>query len=268
MQLNRTQIAIRERTYWEILDLALRVIRVQALPLAVAFLAGAVPAIALNHWLLGVVDPEVGYQGYWFRALALAAWEMPLATAAMTLYLGHSVFSQRPSARQVLADLVGSLGQLLWYEVLLRAVLIVLLPAWLVLFAWQPYLNEVLLLERNPFWRRSGITTGRRSRAMHSGLFGELFLRWVASIAAGLALGASLWLSAWALRGQLFAEWDADAWMFTLGFQAALWLVLGYFTVARFLSYLDLRIRREGWEVELLLRAEAARLERSWKQAA
>jgi hypothetical protein len=42
----------------------------------------------------------------------------------------------------------------------------------------------------------------------------------------------------------------------------AMWIVAGYFCVVRFLSYLDLRIRREGWEVELRMRAEAARLTR------
>jgi hypothetical protein len=40
------------------------------------------------------------------------------------------------------------------------------------------------------------------------------------------------------------------------------WLVAGYLAVVRFLQYLDLRIRREGWEIELQLRAEAARLQR------
>jgi hypothetical protein len=39
-----------------------------------------------------------------------------------------------------------------------------------------------------------------------------------------------------------------------------LWTVVAFMGVARFLSYLDLRIRQEGWEVELLVRAEAARL--------
>ena len=34
----------------------------------------------------------------------------------------------------------------------------------------------------------------------------------------------------------------------------------GFFRVVRFLSYLDLRIRHEGWEVELLMRAESLRL--------
>ena len=40
----------------------------------------------------------------------------------------------------------------------------------------------------------------------------------------------------------------------------ALWIVVMFMTVLRFLCYLDLRIRQEGWEVELLLRAEAAKL--------
>jgi hypothetical protein len=45
-----------------------------------------------------------------------------------------------------------------------------------------------------------------------------------------------------------------------VGLQVVAWLVVGYFTVARFLSYLDQRIRNEGWEVELLLRAQRERL--------
>jgi hypothetical protein len=47
-----------------------------------------------------------------------------------------------------------------------------------------------------------------------------------------------------------------------LSFQCVLWIVAVYFTVARFLSYLDQRIRSEGWEVELCLRAQRDRLTR------
>ncbi|HXT57762.1 MAG TPA: hypothetical protein VN699_03965, partial [Pirellulales bacterium] len=53
-----------------------------------------------------------------------------------------------------------------------------------------------------------------------------------------------------------------DRTMYTVYLQGAIWLVVGYFAVVRFLSYLDLRIRTEGWEVELIMRAEAARLTR------
>ena len=42
-------------------------------------------------------------------------------------------------------------------------------------------------------------------------------------------------------------------------------MVASYLTVVRFFSYLDLRIRREGWEVELVMRAERAQLARHWK---
>ena len=39
-----------------------------------------------------------------------------------------------------------------------------------------------------------------------------------------------------------------------------IWLASMYATVFRFLTYLDSRIRLEGWEVELQLKAERARL--------
>ena len=47
-----------------------------------------------------------------------------------------------------------------------------------------------------------------------------------------------------------------------IGVPAAMWTVAAFFAVVRYLSYLDLRIRREGWEVELQVRAEAERLTR------
>ena len=50
--------------------------------------------------------------------------------------------------------------------------------------------------------------------------------------------------------------------MYSIYLPLATWLVLGYLAVVRFLSYLDLRIRGEGWEVELQMRAEASRLAR------
>jgi hypothetical protein len=39
------------------------------------------------------------------------------------------------------------------------------------------------------------------------------------------------------------------------------WLIATWATVFRFLGYIDSRIRLEGWEIDLRLRAEAERLE-------
>ena len=72
----------------------------------------------------------------------------------------------------------------------------------------------------------------------------------------------SVWCSLILLANLLLDQWEGDPLVYTLYYPLALWTVLGFFAVVRFLGYLDLRIRREGWEVELMMRAEGARLER------
>jgi hypothetical protein len=122
----------------------------------------------------------------------------------------------------------------------------------------------VILLEGNPFFRRRGgaMTTLRRLRTLHQGLSGELVVRWLGNIAVGGMLFAALGLSFWILAAALFNQWEWEGPVYRLFYPAALWLTVGFFTVTRYLGYLDLRIRREGWEVELLMRAEGARLTR------
>ena len=61
-------------------------------------------------------------------------------------------------------------------------------------------------------------------------------------------------------RHLLGLEPSAAGWLVET--QLAFWIVAVYFAVVRFLSYLDGRIRNEGWEVELLLRAQRGRLTR------
>ena len=57
-------------------------------------------------------------------------------------------------------------------------------------------------------------------------------------------------------------ELEIDLSIVALWYPLVLWTVAGYFAVVRFLAYVDLRIRREGWEVELVMRAERDRLMR------
>jgi hypothetical protein len=104
------------------------------------------------------------------------------------------------------------------------------------------------------------LTISKRSHHLHVPSSGDLFGRWLgaASIAmmlTGTAFGAFLFIS-----GDFFNDWRPGPFMLLTAFPLSLWIVAGFMTVARFLSYLDLRIRHEGWEVELLLRAEATRM--------
>jgi len=66
----------------------------------------------------------------------------------------------------------------------------------------------------------------------------------------------------WFVWGTFLNDWAWRGGMVHVCMPLSMWIVAGYFTVVRFLSYLDLRIRREGWEVELRVRAEAARMAR------
>jgi hypothetical protein len=268
VQLDKTRIAIRERSFPDLLDLALRVIREHALPLSVTFALGAVPLALLNHWLLGdIVEDDLSIEStawYLFYNLRLIVWELPLAAAPMTIYLGKALFEEKPSAADVAKGLASSLPQLIMFQVLLRGLLTFLVVTWPVLFVGWPYLNEILLLELNP-WRKRGVhgtSTGSRSSMMHARNHGELFGRWLASIMVGTGLLLSIWGALVYLHSFIAFHTITEQVTFTVHLQVAFWIVIGYFAVVRYLSYLDLRIRTEGWEVELTMRAEAARLAR------
>ena len=131
-----------------------------------------------------------------------------------------------------------------------------------------PYLSELILLERNPLWvsraaRESGtLSTTRRSKNLHRGAGGELFVRWLASLAAGAVLLVAVVGGLHRLVSQVGGYSAGQETLLLWAVPAGAWLVVGFFAVVRFLAYLDLRIRREGWEVELKMRAEAVRLSR------
>lgn len=259
MQLDKTRIAIRERSYLDVLDLALHVIRAYARPLALAFALGVVPMMLLNWWLLrGYADLDFEFGSpaeYVFWLLVLVFFEAPFATAPLTLYLGNAVFTERPGFRRLARAFFGVLPQLFVLQGLLRF--------WY--FRW-PFLSHVILLERNPLAPRDPRqkSTRRRALELHAGLWADLVARALFSAMIGTLLVLSIWLSVYAASTMLLAEYAWDNSMLVFWFPLALWLVVGYFAVARFLAYLDLRIRREGWEVELILRAEGAR----WTRAA
>jgi hypothetical protein len=260
LQLDKTHIAIRERSFIDVLDLALCVLRAYARQLVPILAAGVVPMMLVNHWLLSAsVDAGLAEHvpaTYTTLLLLLVFIEVPFATAPATVYLGQAVFAERPEIRRVFTEAFRSLPQLLLYQGLLR----VLFLRWL-------YLNEVILLDRNPVRRKSGVsnTTFSRGRQLHRGEGVDVFGRWFATASIGAVLFLAIWFSIFLVRAFFLSRWEWDVLMQTFYLQLALWVVIGYFAVVRFLCYLDLRIRREGWEVELAMRAEGDRLTRQWQ---
>ncbi len=283
MQLDRTRITIRERTTFEVFDLSLQVLRTFVWPLLGWLLVGALPWAILNHWVLSEGEffrgpYELNGSHTWWM-LFLVAIEMPLATAPLTLYLGRVLFLESPTRHDILGNWLRSLPQMLllqtWPLVLLLlclssgdldlinfVLILIILPVLFYRCAFRPYLNEIILLERNPLraTKTSPISTRRRSKALHSWSRGELFERFLASLVTGLFLTGQLVCVAWGAKAWLSGTVGLSPLAYMILLQMSLWIVVGLFGVVRFLCYLDLRIRREGWEVDLRMRAEAARL--------
>jgi len=281
---DNNRIVIRERNMLEIMDLALMVLREYGTRLWVALGVGMVPLLVLNTLLIArfAALPYVEMEEVPGRYLALlyllVSLELPLATAGGTLYLKEAMFQERPQWNRIWSDFRESCGQLFYYQILLRGLFI--LPAvwsvWtenygLVFFLWilalvpfvrHPYLNEIILLERNP--RRAGnskrLTTSQRATRVHERSASELIGRWLGALFVGGLLLLAVWLALWVVASQLAGQWQSQYVAVVYFLPFSLWLVVGFFTVVRFLCYLDSRIRREGWEVELALRAEGARL--------
>ncbi len=266
MPLDQTRIVIRERGFGEVLGLAMQVIRAHPGGLLLAMVVGLLPFALLNGWLLaGILEEEIWIDtptGYWFALTCLMVVEAPLATAPITLYLGRMTFAGGVGIRSIAIDFIRSLPQMLWIQGLLRTLL---LPVLLLPYLTWPYMGELVLLERNPLLagKKRQLTTLRRSRNLHAGSGGELFGRWLLAILAGGVMWIALAAGTLVMVVQL-SGWEptpfARHWVV---YPATLWIVVGWMAVVRFLSYLDLRIRREGWDVELSMRAEAKRLERT-----
>ncbi len=304
MQLDKTRVVIRERSYLDILELSLQVTRGHALPLLAAWALGVVPFLVLNDlaingpflaidWL-NTTTLETDYliseqdsldnqrlSYYYILQLAILV-QTPLATAPMTLYLSQALFVERPKTRQLVRDLVPALPGLTVYQFLLRGSLTLLFlgvvscqsDAKLHALLWfflgglllgvgrtyfiSPYFNEIILLERVKLAQ-----IRKRSRALHRNSGGLLFGRWLATICWAGLLTMVIWASLTILQGQLIAQSPTggrEIASFRYLLPLSIWMVVGFLCVVRFLSYLDLRIRREGWEIELKMRAEAKRL--------
>lgn len=294
MFVNQTEISIRERGKRELFDLALHVARRHFGPLVIALALGAAPFAAFNAWALAPIaehdesdpydrDERSNYVAYMTLLVFL---EAPLATSLMTIYLGQVLFRTRPTTGQLIREFRRSAGQLLWYQGLVRGTFVALAAAAIndwrdrsampEFFLWcaavwalgtrgmRPYLNEVILLERNPRRadRAATMTTARRNAALHAGFAGDSLVQMIGAGMLGFLTAGSLWLTISYLRALLFNAVEPDRATFTVVWPIALWATVWFLAIVRFLGYLDLRIRREGWEVELRIRAEAAAMAR------
>jgi hypothetical protein len=246
MNLRDAQVVLRPRSLSDLVDLGFRVNAAHAtanLRLAVWLLLPPFIVCALLHhatrswWLV------------WPLAVALCG----IAQGAFTVALGQRLFTSEASAGAVLKRFARRVPSYLWTVIatrvllLLSALLFVVMP---VVWARLLFVHEAALLEQ-----AAAGEAIRRSNQLGQGHRGALLGFWIILTVvpfAGVILAETLGQAAvenvlqWgAPFGRL---WNDGGSLYAL---AGLFASVPLAATLRFLQYIDLRTRDEGWDIQL-----------------
>ncbi len=125
MQLDRTEIVIRQRSAGELLDMSLRVLRRHGFRVAAACAIFGVPLLVadvlLSSWMFSedalmaverMEEPELYLEvRFELHLLALFLFQFPLISLPATILLGDKVFFEAPSLWQLIKKLKS-----IWFE--------------------------------------------------------------------------------------------------------------------------------------------------------
>lgn len=301
MQLDRTQIEIRQRSGLELFDLSLVVLRHHFGPIVLTSLLLGLPLLLIDlaciSWIFGeyaffavegLESPETTLrQRHAAHLIALFCVQFPLMSLPTTIMLGNIVFYQPLRFK----DLLTRLRPIAWRSIFVLGIvrfglvtlvleffvssqvafhwptelfILVLLPILALLIRCvAPFGPEIIGLELCPLRKKKGepiVTYRERSRRLHYTLAGEHMGRMLGTVVVCVLLGATLLGVQMFFIGATMGLWQWGTVTSLVCLPITLWAIGLFLSVVRFLSYLDSRIRLEGWEIELHMRAEADRL--------
>jgi hypothetical protein len=249
------RVALRHRPFSDVLDLALRFIVVHWKLYAKVALVTILPGI-LGTWL--IAGPLEG--GWVWGWIVGVAWTL-FAQIPFTILASRLVFEDTVRAREVMwAALRESPRILILRIVTLTAkaigfMMLFVPAAWVaIIFCFS---TEVLILERATV----GGTLGRSQRVAQSD-FGESLLMVVIGL---LTSTGAVFLADFAGRAVIeeLLQFRGPASIFVAGGSVlglvGLFGVVPYVATARFFTYLNIRTRAEGWDIQTRFAALAAR---------
>lgn len=249
----KTHLELRDRSLVDVLDLSVRFIAAHAKKYAILSAAVILPWFALTC-LVGIT---VDWALAWVVAIVVGLF----AQAPFTLLASRLVFEDKVPLGLVMSDGLRSIPKML----AIRIVQLLLVAAGACFFGvvafWTGsvvlYSTEAVLLER--------MTTGAavsRSNRLLSGSSGEgllavvlLLLLEVGFVLVGEYAGRSLLEDLLQIQGPPHLFDVGGSWLALLGF----WLFVPYRATARFMAYINLRTRAEGWDVQTSFFTLAAR---------
>jgi hypothetical protein len=271
MRLEDATLALEPRSVGAAIDLAILFYRRHALKLlALSLLFGALP-VALGGFRATRGD------GWLWAALSFFFGSAFLG-AAVVAGAGHHVFGEEFTLGNTLRHLGRNIGSLLiWLPLARVAMGAVGAMCWGIL--WVPvaarygFLSEVLVLEQ-----LRGMRIGRRLEEILKSNHVEACGRYLAIASFALAVstvlflfvdlgsqvlfGVPIFLSkvSWAVAYEDVTNLLSYDPLLVVALASTWWLVYPLARLAWFFCYLDARIRKEGWDVEIAFRVETRRI--------
>lgn len=272
----RPKIVVRKRTLNEIRDLAIRIICTDYKPLVFYYAVLGAPVLLIDYVLwfflgwngihsarsadyfsvFSILDDVVSCSGLIFFVWLVITYETAFVGSLVTEYLGLWLFAGDSDIRvkSVFKAWWERKFQLFYYLVFTRPI------------RSGAFYPETILLERHPFFRKSGrISTWRRVRNIKSGGVGAeaFFAFWLAEfyVFSGFLTGwATLFYLTTMVVDDKFLAFFLSSTLFFPPFLMACRL---FNVVYNFCYYVNYRISCEGWDVDLTFKTELARYRES-----
>ena len=256
------QVEIRARTAGEITALATRMVQHRPAPLLCAWAFYTLATCGLGAMLLW------GWRVHPALALGLVFLLAPIFSLPLTITVGHLVFSPEVSPGMVIKATFRRAPSFLLLFLINRLVTLAGLCLLIVpgLYLWRNswFLGPIVLLEGS-----SIKASFRRGRRFASGFHG-LVIKYAFNAALLLgyltpAMASLLYFLSAKVFGQpitVLRELTLVEGYYPFLALAGFALAAPFVTLVWFFVYLDVRIRKEGWDLELSFRARAARMAR------
>lgn len=255
------QVEIKARPAGETVALAARMVQHRPGPFIGAWAFHALGTVAFGHLLLVTLGWHWGW-GLLFVPLVAPVFSLPMIATA-----GHLVFSPRVAFGTVARTTLRRGFPFLLLFLVNRLVTLIGLAALVVpgLFLWRAswFLGPIVVLEGSSMG--ASFRRGRRfAVGFHGHVLGHALNVALLQIYLWVALATLAWFMTVKVFGQTFTSLaelpQHDLFYPYLGL-VGFALAVPFVTLVWFFVYLDVRIRKEGWDLEIAFRARAAQLQ-------
>ncbi len=254
MNIHDARVVLRPRSLPDVIDLTLRLCHsAHARAYALWTALTLVPAYAFCLW----VQSHLG--GKWDAVWLVAVPLWGLLQGVFTIGAGRLLFDRNVSTAAVLRRFLSRLPMYALTLVAMRVVPAITFVAAPVVLMF-PFIHEAVLLEDASLV--TAVTRSQRLTRKSGALSFELGIVSLAMIGLWIAgaeiLGHTLAGFVFEIRSPIPSLWENGGSPFAL---AGFFLAAPYVATLRFLAYIDLRTRKEGWDLQLelsALRAEDA----------